>query len=190
MSFGLFFVNAPSLRKTLSSPTGGSYNSVSFAWTMGEMKTLQLISNFLQVQDELLVIFLKFLVVLSRMFRARGFFLLRHIFGPFFGHELGLLKPSPPECSCYLQNVNEPDACVLADWSDRCKLWAPSDVLVNCCGPVAQRLEQGTHNPLVPGSNPGGPNFQKSEIRCQKFRLVVQSLSCGNTRFIPESVMC
>jgi hypothetical protein len=24
-------------------------------------------------------------------------------------------------------------------------------------GPVAQRLEQGTHNPLVPGSNPGGP---------------------------------
>ena len=25
-------------------------------------------------------------------------------------------------------------------------------------GPVAQRLEQGTHNPLVPGSNPGGPN--------------------------------
>src|SRR6185437_1872688 len=24
-------------------------------------------------------------------------------------------------------------------------------------GPVAQRLEQWTHNPLVPGSNPGGP---------------------------------
>jgi hypothetical protein len=24
-------------------------------------------------------------------------------------------------------------------------------------GPIAQRLEQGTHNPLVPGSNPGGP---------------------------------
>ena len=35
-------------------------------------------------------------------------------------------------------------------------------------GPVAQRLEQGTHNPLVPGSNPGGPSLrfgaqQKSE---------------------------
>src|SRR6266480_2298740 len=28
-------------------------------------------------------------------------------------------------------------------------------------GPVAQRLEQGTHNPLVPGSNPGGPSFGK-----------------------------
>jgi hypothetical protein len=26
-------------------------------------------------------------------------------------------------------------------------------------GPIAQRLEQGTHNPLVPGSNPGGPIF-------------------------------
>ena len=24
-------------------------------------------------------------------------------------------------------------------------------------GPIAQRLEQRTHNPLVPGSNPGGP---------------------------------
>ena len=27
-------------------------------------------------------------------------------------------------------------------------------------GPVAQRLEQGTHNPLVPGSNPGGPSSE------------------------------
>src|SRR6266404_2174426 len=27
-------------------------------------------------------------------------------------------------------------------------------------GPVAQRLEQGTHNPLVPGSNPGGPSLR------------------------------
>ena len=24
-------------------------------------------------------------------------------------------------------------------------------------GPIAQRLEQGTHNPLVAGSNPAGP---------------------------------
>src|SRR6266496_3649532 len=30
-------------------------------------------------------------------------------------------------------------------------------LLSHRCGPVAQRLEQGTHNPLVPGSNPGGP---------------------------------
>src|SRR5437667_4705150 len=28
-----------------------------------------------------------------------------------------------------------------------------------CGGPVAQRLEQWTHNPLVPGSNPGGPTI-------------------------------
>src|SRR5437879_11647541 len=26
-------------------------------------------------------------------------------------------------------------------------------------GPLAQRLEQRTHNPLVPGSNPGGPTI-------------------------------
>ena len=26
-------------------------------------------------------------------------------------------------------------------------------------GPVAQRLEQGTHNPLVGGSNPSGPTL-------------------------------
>jgi hypothetical protein len=32
-------------------------------------------------------------------------------------------------------------------------------------GPVAQRLEQGTHNPLVGGSNPSGPtNFPDSGI--------------------------
>src|SRR6202049_1076972 len=29
-------------------------------------------------------------------------------------------------------------------------------------GPVAQRLEQGTHNPLVPGSNPGGPSLLRA----------------------------
>ena len=30
-------------------------------------------------------------------------------------------------------------------------------------GPVAQRLEQWTHNPLVEGSNPSGPNSQPTE---------------------------
>ena len=29
-------------------------------------------------------------------------------------------------------------------------------------GSIAQRLEQGTHNPLVPGSNPGGPTALNS----------------------------
>ena len=29
-------------------------------------------------------------------------------------------------------------------------------------GPVAQRLEQGTHNPLVLGSNPSGPTTYSS----------------------------
>jgi hypothetical protein len=32
-------------------------------------------------------------------------------------------------------------------------------------GPVAQRLEQGTHNPLVPGSNPGGPSSESFQGR-------------------------
>ena len=32
-------------------------------------------------------------------------------------------------------------------------------------GPLAQRLEQWTHNPLVPGSNPGGPtNFGRVNL--------------------------
>jgi hypothetical protein len=31
-------------------------------------------------------------------------------------------------------------------------------------GPIAQRLEQGTHNPLVPGSNPGGPTERELDF--------------------------
>ncbi len=44
--------------------------------------------------------------------------------------------------------------------SERFRGWSPVEKrysLNRMCGPVAQRLEQGTHNPLVPGSNPGGP---------------------------------
>jgi hypothetical protein len=37
---------------------------------------------------------------------------------------------------------------------------APTYELVVVKGPIAQRLEQGTHNPLVPGSNPGGPSLR------------------------------
>src|SRR6185312_16452872 len=29
-------------------------------------------------------------------------------------------------------------------------------------GPIAQWLEQGTHNPLVPGSSPGGPTILRT----------------------------
>ena len=32
-------------------------------------------------------------------------------------------------------------------------------------GPVAQRLEQYTHNVLVPGSNPGGPTKTNEEVQ-------------------------
>ena len=34
-------------------------------------------------------------------------------------------------------------------------------------GPVAQRLEQGTHNPLVQGSNPCGPTLMMMSCRIQ-----------------------
>ena len=40
-------------------------------------------------------------------------------------------------------------------------------------GPLAQRLEQRTHNPSVPGSNPGGPTrllgnqITRSELDCE-----------------------
>jgi hypothetical protein len=40
-------------------------------------------------------------------------------------------------------------------------------------GPIAQRLEQGTHNPLVPGSNPGGPN--------SNFRFGIGGFRKGNS---------
>ena len=40
--------------------------------------------------------------------------------------------------------------------------------LVSFClpsnGPVAQRLEQGTHNPLVLGSNPSGPTIIRKKV--------------------------
>src|SRR5215471_2884062 len=39
----------------------------------------------------------------------------------------------------------------------RCELNHCRCARLKPCGPLAQRLEQWTHNPLVPGSNPGGP---------------------------------
>src|SRR5437762_1829168 len=57
-------------------------------------------------------------------------------------------------------------------------------------GPVAQRLEQGTHNPLVPGSNPGGPSLrfgaQRRSEGCHavtKWRRagVISNNACLNT---------
>src|SRR5690606_36450209 len=33
-------------------------------------------------------------------------------------------------------------------------------------GPIAQRSEQGTHNPLVPGSSPGGPTISPAPKVC------------------------
>jgi hypothetical protein len=46
-------------------------------------------------------------------------------------------------------------------------------------GPVAQRLEPWTHNPLVPGSNPGGPT---SPFRSKKTRGQFNSSVNGGFR--------
>gem|GEM_PF-2951695 len=39
------------------------------------------------------------------------------------------------------------------------RFWAVLFLFLFLSGPVAQRLEQGTHNPLVVGSNPSGPTI-------------------------------
>ena len=40
-----------------------------------------------------------------------------------------------------------------------------STTLCSQRGPIAQRLEQRTHNPLVPGSNPGGPTTKRLTVQ-------------------------
>src|ERR1035438_9474773 len=42
-------------------------------------------------------------------------------------------------------------------------------------GPVAQRLEQGTHNPLVGGSNPSGPTIKSFGINVLREPLGIPS---------------
>ncbi len=44
-------------------------------------------------------------------------------------------------------------------------------------GPVAQRLEQGTHNPLVRGSNPCGPTKKKLSVASCQLRAKART-SC------------
>jgi hypothetical protein len=51
-------------------------------------------------------------------------------------------------------------------------------------GSVAQRLEQGTHNPLVLGSNPSAPNFAEGKIEQWSGRTVLSrrkdaEIHCG-----------
>lgn len=54
-----------------------------------------------------------------------------------------------------------------------------------CHGPIAQRLEQRTHNPLVPGSNPGGPTMATSTspaascADCMDWALVRRCFRCA-----------
>jgi hypothetical protein len=51
----------------------------------------------------------------------------------------------------------------ICDLSRCCKPVLAQSVSLN--GPIAQRLEQQTHNLLVPGSNPGGPTNQINDFR-------------------------
>ncbi len=49
-------------------------------------------------------------------------------------------------------------------------------------GPIAQRLEHRTHNPLVPGSNPGGPTRRPClSRRPATTRTARQAFPCGPT---------
>ena len=67
-----------------------------------------------------------------------------------FGYLSGVVCPQPSETT-RIRNLTRSDS----GWPtpQRCA-WVPRQCAV---GPIAQRLEQGTHNPLVTGSNPVGP---------------------------------
>ena len=53
-------------------------------------------------------------------------------------------------------------------------------------GPVAQRLEQGTHNPLVVGSNPTGPT-----IFCDRIAISgVENYVFGSNPAVCEQLSC
>src|SRR5437763_16969576 len=65
-----------------------------------------------------------------------------------------------PQIGPYLNDTDRPEP--LKFFRTMRSSWSRAicyDLLPEKHGPVAQRLEQGTHNPLVPGSNPGGPSF-------------------------------
>ena len=73
--------------------------------------------------------------------------------------EMGLLCgiPSLAGCAHGLRNAISIEGITaaykkqLAAFYTRC-----NTLIINGAAPVAQRLEQGTHNPLVAGSNPTG----------------------------------
>ena len=67
-----------------------------------------------------------------------------------FGYLSGVVCPQPSETT-RIRNLTRSDSGWPAP--QRCA-WVPRQCAV---GPIAQRLEQGTHNPLVTGSNPVGP---------------------------------
>ena len=56
-------------------------------------------------------------------------------------------------------------------------------------GPLAQRLEQGTHNPLIAGSNPAGPTISRFSSKTNRHiwgnpipRLYAAGEVCGGVQ--------
>ena len=54
------------------------------------------------------------------------------------------------------------------------------------CGPLAQRLEQRTHNPLVEGSNPSGPT--NNPLQFNSLLLGAEGACCPSSAGVPGSV--
>ena len=62
-------------------------------------------------------------------------------------------------------------------------------IIISYLGPVAQWLEQGTHNPLVVGSNPTGPTIIINKL-CHRhyfmtlFVVLIESLKRKNAHLV------
>gem|GEM_PF-2946618 len=76
--------------------------------------------------------------------------------GGFFGG-VGRIDPSTIEPSRLRLSLTTEHPIFRVVHSAGCAL--PLALFCQTHGTVAQRLEQGTHNPLVAGSNPAGPIF-------------------------------
>src|SRR6476469_8677069 len=58
-------------------------------------------------------------------------------------------------------------------------------VLDSLAGPLAQRLEQWTHNPLVPGSNPGGPTNSTAHSPARPRQTIPRRCRSARTAVYP-----
>jgi hypothetical protein len=61
---------------------------------------------------------------------------------------------------------------------------------MNKSGPVAQRLEQQTHNLLVPGSNPGGPTTTQQSLTTEVTEFHKGNIQSDLPRFSSLAFLC